>query len=522
MMRLAGKWKFAAVVVVLATVAIFTFDFTMISSTPNTTIMPRNVTLADAVQMSTTDVALVPGELPSYTGWARPEATLASFFSIVSISSHQPRVGEEFTIGLWCHQNEDCSKGSSLFYLRAYGPSVIPGIIDRQSRGQYKASFTFPDPGHYTVEVVLSFSDPPPIESFPLSSEMMEPPYEGYLLPGFPLQVTIEKDDGGMRPVSDSAPLCTSDQLTETSPDSAAKKARWKVTSKSSAPNHTPTSTMITEAGYLRNVNSLGVTMDYQYLSGCKLIPESLFARSSGNSHPFAKCHESVHIIFVGDSVVRVQSEMFKKWTEHLPNIKSSYITLYGGYRRVNAIDETFIPHLEDIKRRAAGDRKVILFNSGLHDVHRLCGNEWKDDRREYLDTGTLDSGHFSCIAEYRALMEDFASVINGFEADLKVFQSTTAAWPKWGNYGIEWPTGGQGMPVATELVSYFNEVAFDTLLSKFPNIKLVDGYWITYSRPDNREVGQIGNKLSHPGLEVQSAMTRIWCMVLLEQLCSK
>ena len=80
---------------------------------------------------------------------------------------------------------------------------------------------------------------------------------------------------------------------------------------------------------------------------------------------------------------------------------------------------------------------------------------------------------------------------------------------------------GGQAMPVTTDVPSMFNELAIDILRKKFSDsIKIIDGFWISYSRPDNREIGTIGNKLSHPGLEVQSAMSRIWAMVLLEKVC--
>ena len=153
---------------VLAMTAVLVMNLSLIPSSPTGTIIPRNASTADAVQMSSTTTALVPGELPGYTGWARPEHTLAGFFTITSISTHRPRVGDEFSISLWCHQNEDCSKGKSLFYLRAYGPSVIPGIIKNEGRGKYTAVFTFPDAGVYTVEVVLTFSSPPSMEEFPL------------------------------------------------------------------------------------------------------------------------------------------------------------------------------------------------------------------------------------------------------------------------------------------------------------------------------------------------------------------
>ena len=59
-------------------------------------------------------------------------------------------------------------------------------------------------------------------------------------------------------------------------------------------------------------------------------------------------------------------------------------------------------------------------------------------------------------------------------------------------------------------------------------NIIITDTYWMTLSRPDNREIDKrsdIGKKLSHPGLEVIDAMIRIWftlaMQLLVEQSCT-
>lgn len=513
----------AALAFILAMVVIMlTMDMSLIPSSPSVTIIPRNASTTDAVQMSSTTTALAPGELPGYTGWARPEETLAGFFTIVSISTQQPRVGEEFSIRLWCHRNEECAKGRSLFYLRAYGPSVIPGVVKNEGRGKYAAAFTFPDPGVYTVEIVLTFSSPPSMDDFPLAEGENEPAYEGYLLPGFPLQVSVEDSNNQHASSAEALALCTIDQLLETSASSAASKARWRVKRKSNAPDHIVSSRDITKSGYLRNFNSLGIQMEYEYISGCSLLPQTDFEERLGVKHPFSKCGgRNMQVIFIGDSVMRVQKEMFDSLVERLPNIQTSYVSLYGGYRRVQSLEPAFKIKLEDIQRRAKDKIKVVLFNTGLHDIHRLCGEEWRDDRYKYLDKEMLDSGSFSCTKEYKSVVEDFALMMQNFEADLKVFQSTSAAWPKYGNFGLEWPFGGQVMPVTTDVVPSFNEIAVDILRMKFSDfIKIIDGFWISYARPDNREIGTIGNKLSHPGLEVQSAMVRIWAMVILEAVC--
>ena len=500
-------------------------DFALVSFSAADEIKVARDTGPDSVQMSSETVALASGELPGYTGWARPEATLAGFFSIVSLSTHEPKVGKAFSVKLWCHRHEDCLKGSSLFYLRAYGPSVIPGVVENEGQGKYTLVFVFPDPGQYTVEAVLTFSNPPAMDEYPLTAEQEEPAYEGYLVPGFPLQIHVqEARSQGTVTTGKGVPTCTSDDLLETTGASSVLKARWRVVRRNNAPGHHATSSKITKSGFLRNANSLGVQMEYEYVSGCALLPAASFTRTLGDKHPFSKCGgKNIHVIFIGDSVMRAQWETFKKMTEHLPNIGSTYVTLYGGFRRVTKLDSDVLKFkLDDIQQRSAGAIRAVLFNSGLHDIHRLCGSEWRKDRLEYLNNTLLNSGRFSCIDEYKALIFDFAAMIQSYDAEFKVFQSTTAAWPKYGNFGVEWPMGGQLMPVATDAIPFFNEIACGILMENFPEIDRMDGYWITYSRPDNREVGTIGSKLSHPGLEVLSAMARIWSTLVLERACGR
>ena len=78
-----------------------------------------------------------------------------------------------------------------MFYLRAYGPSVIPGRVTSHTGNSYILHFIPLDPGVYTVEAVLTFSNAPAMDRFPLPPKQLQPAYEGYLLPGFPLQITV-------------------------------------------------------------------------------------------------------------------------------------------------------------------------------------------------------------------------------------------------------------------------------------------------------------------------------------------
>ena len=83
-------------------------------------------------------------------------------------------------------------------------------------------------------------------------------------------------------------------------------------------------------------------------------------------------------------------------------------------------------------------------------------------------------------------------------------------------------------MPVATEFIDFFNDVAYDVMKESFPTIPVMDGYWISYARPDNREISKgskkaLEKKLSHPGIEVVMTMLRSWVTVVAQSdVCSE
>jgi hypothetical protein len=466
-------------------------------------------------------MALLPGELPGYSGWARSERTLAGYFSITSYSSLQPRPGDEFALSIQCSGHEDCPKGNSLFFLRAYGPSVISGIVVNEGGGLYTMKFQPMDPGMYTVEVVLAFSSPQAFDLFPLPDNVPEPGYEGYLLPGFPFEINVGDTDKTKQVAGAPKAHCKFSHLVEDSAVSALSKARWNVISKANGPDYDSMTINdpVSQAGYKANTNSIGIQMSYDYAPDCTLIPTHAFEKQ-GFSHPFHQCGEKeLKVVFIGDSVMRVQWNRFDELVKDIPKITTDYINLYGGYRRCEKLGPDIKSKLETIYGKAPNAAKAIIFNTGLHDIHRLCGREWADDRKEYMDQDVLAS-KFSCLAEYRTIIKDFADLIKRVPADLRIFQSTTAAWPKYGNYGIQWSFGAQLLPLDPSFVSPFNDIAYDVLKAYNDKIQIMDGYWITYPRPDNREVGDVGNKLSHPGLEVQGAMARIWSMLILERVC--
>ncbi|OEU21532.1 hypothetical protein FRACYDRAFT_235157 [Fragilariopsis cylindrus CCMP1102] len=524
---------------------------------------------------------LYPGQLPGYTGWARPEYTLARSFTIQSISNSDIiQVGKEFIITVQCQncagntsrRNDDKDKDNevnneSLFFLRAYGKSVVPGTVTKRSNDNnehdesntiYDIVFLFFDSGIYTIEVVLTFSNPPSIYKFPLEQEQEqgeeEPSYEGYLLPGFPLivNVVIDQDDVQKEDVQGSSSsssssssekiqtqtqldkavvlpvvYCKSNDLIETSFNSAIKKARWIIIDQDMEKDYystTMNTTLISKLNYYdTNRNSIGINMEYKYNNNCLLIPEFAFDKNlHPNQRAFSKCYS--------DSVLRIQNKMLEKLLLKNGGIPSTNVTfqfhflsLHGGYRRNQIIGPSNVTQfLSDIQKNDEVGIKVILFNTGLHDIHRLCGSEFSNERKEYLTTSSISS--FSCVDEYKALLIDFVTVIQDFPAQLKVFQSTTAAWPKYGNWGIQWDHNGQRMPLVSDFSAVFNDIAYEVILdanNNYDGIDIMDGYWITYPRPDNREIGDIGNKLSHPGSEVVSAMSRKWATLILDRICT-
>jgi len=544
--------KYSILILVMFAMFSATINIRTFKTDPVTAISSKRV--GSGVIFSSADVNTIsPGELPGYTGWARPENTIARSFYIKSISTEYPQVRKEFviTVTTQCKGHKNCvmkeNDNDSLFFLRAYGPAVIPGTIKNYptsgSDGYYDVVFVFYDPGLYTIEIVLTFSNSPPISIFPLKYESQEPPYEGYLLPGFPLLVTVQEADYTSEIKIDAQTLihnetnkytddkaCRVDDFFETNPTSAIMKARWVVTSKINEKEYfskTMNSTVISTIGYSTNVNSLGINMEYKYNSNCLLIPESSFDKNLYDQRAFSQCPQTKHtirIIYIGDSVLRVQKDMLQHLLNGVTTVKFDYLSLHGGYRRNQVLGPSNIESfLRDIQKKAApNDIKVILFNTGLHDIHRLCGAAMEgDERRDYIDINRLNSGSFTCVDEYRALLRDFVNVIKEFPAQLKVFQSSTAAWPKYGNYGIEWKPIPQRMPLVSDFSATFNEIAYEVLGDfKNDNINIMDGYWITYPRPDNREIGGIGNKLSHPGVEVLSTMARKWAMLILDTVC--
>jgi hypothetical protein len=506
------------------------------ATTPTTRYAPTN-----------TQKTLYPGELPGYTGWPRPTSTLAGFFQIIGDSSSSSAntnadaivvVGKNWTCSIHC-SHEACQHGGSLFYIRAYGPAILPGQYTDHRNGTYDVAFLPLDEGNYTVEVVLTFSNPPAFSEFPVAGSR-EPAYEGYMLPGFPAAVSVE--GGGGSSSSDSGdpplPLCTMAQMLESGPSSAVQSGRWLVQEKNveriNHYNHNRSSQNsnddITLDGYAEGYNSLGVRMEYRptkcslldaaAVRGNKVLQQCL--RLTTRIAIVEEKTTVLRIILIGDSNIRQQI----KWAGdhamiggHFPH---TLIMAWGGLNeRLPALSTEIKEMLLNDQRQAPSIQYqyVVLFNSGLHDILFLCGSNQWDLRINYTARGDRRCGDL-----YREKLTELVKTVQQIPSVLTVFQTSHAAWPKWGMFGNYWPAAKkQPMPFTTSFVEYFNEIAWEIMREM--KIPVMDTYWLTLSRPDQREVdidNNIKKKMVHSGPQVYSVLVRKWFMMILESACPR
>lgn len=92
--------------------------------------------------------------------------------------------------------------------------------------------------------------------------------------------------------------------------------------------------------------------------------------------------------------------------TNRTPNLEIHFLSLHLGYRRNQILGPSNVQaFLNDIQQKHTNDTKVILFNTGLHEIYQFCGADNAADGRTYINTTVLDSGTFSCTFEYRNVL---------------------------------------------------------------------------------------------------------------------
>jgi hypothetical protein len=367
-----------------------------------------------------------------------------------------------------------------------------------------------------------------------------EPAYEGYMLPSFPL--LISAGYGSSNPVV-SVPdepllLCTKSDILESSPYSAVESGRWVVKEKMTErpfelSNHA-NNTNVSLDGYQRGDDSLGIHMEYRPTK-CLLLDQAAFQ----DGQPLAKCMQPhggnyqlfktkpkpkrrLHIVLAGDSNMRMQEVVFSKKKNFLGAPPSfSRIDTRGGINNAEVIARIKDSVSSLLERDALQDiptSYVVILNSGLHDILQMCGIANFGLNIDYA--GRQDA---RCADTYRKRLKEFAQELQKLPSVLTVFQTTTAAWPKWGVYGAAWlPNVTQALPYTSDFAHYFNEIAWEVM--KELDIPVMDTYWMTYSRPDHREATEtntLSGKMVHAGPEVYDVLVRQWMMMILEMLCA-
>lgn len=605
-------------------------------------------------------LTISPGELPTYSGWARPAFTMAAYFDepqvkpivdceienkcIIQITcSHRKCCHRTNTIDETGHRN-NYGNPRAFFFSRAYGPAVLTGLVEQKGfknihyKGshssscsmQWKVEYLFTDPGMYILEVVLDFFNPNSFHDFPLPVNDSEPAYEGYQLPGFPIQVSVsdaidskqsKNVDTRLEPWCQEFNLVTNSSLVY---NNDPFQGRWVVKNKiNTRPFRQEGNSHIdddgksigpTFQGYQSGRNSIGIQMEYRPRE-CRLMPDEILHETSqkeynlmkdvNNEHVWDQCaryvlshhgiyhshssgpsltnhnhtvhrnitnnetqshntdqylkkkelQSSAHIIFIGDSVMgrqhryvkdyftRKHSQLFENkengFLKHESlSIKTTLLPTHGGI--VVRFDE-IVQELQKFLLTEQNETRYILFNTGLHDIAQLCSKTYIASRKEYLhklqgnQTELNHDGqeHFSCVEVYRNKFRELVTFLSSYPAERVCFRTTTSGWPKYGNFGFAWPTTRyQTFPFSSDFVAYFNKVALEVLMevekeeespSDF-NISIMDGYWISLARPDHTEISDlnaIGPHLVHPGVEVISAMTRTFLMIIMRDLCS-
>lgn len=458
----------------------------------------RRIQLPNESKSSSVNVIqLSYGDLPGYTGWARPEHTLAGHFSLPATAAVVTTAGQYWNLTLTC-TNVQCLSGGALWDVRAYGPAILPGRVEDLHNGTYHVTVFFTDPGRYFLEVVLAFSNVPNIQAFPVTQD---PFYEGYMVPGFPLEIRVDP------PVSmhhrNKSTLCQASEIQTTDPIAFG---RWRVTGRnidSTSTNHRNQS--ISLDGYRTGINSLGIRTEYQPLQ-CQLL-------NAMEIRDFIT-KKKKHFVFIGDSNMQRQFQLFHNVHHIIGTDQATFITMKGG---VTQYMHEAIEQLKSLQNRSLPELfdYYILFNSGLHDIAQLCSQKWAKKREAFIH-----ERNFSCIQRYQQDLTRVTRELKRFPSKSIVFQTSTAGWLKWGNFGFAWPPDqGQPFPLDSHAVSSFNRVAVGVMEQE--NVPTYDSYWLTVSRPDHREVtasNAIGGHLVHAGPDIYDLLIRMWFTLVLGQ----
>jgi hypothetical protein len=222
-------------------------------------------------------------------------------------------------------------------------------------------------------------------------------------------------------------------------------------------------------------------------------------------------------VLFIGDSNLLLQQIMFREFFGN--SLETTRISTEGGL-------VVTLPNITKRLKQLALEPQdyFVIFNAGLHDINKFCQKDWRHYRAPLIHNVSDDD--FSCRQYYREALTELVTTVAAFPARLRVWQTTTAAWPKWGNFGVAWPADNfQYLPSDTSTILHWNEVAWEVLQPFLSSneIAVMDAYWLTLSRPDHRESDRenvIGKHLVHAGPQVYYVLMRKWAMLILQTIC--
>lgn len=474
--------------------------------------------------------SLLPGELFVEPWWPVPSSAMRSLlYKTTSKASTDGRVNDKWSVAVKC---EECVADKPFFYMRAYGPAVVSGTVRaKEEDGSYELSFVPLDPGVYTVEAVMTYSDVPDLHAFPLPLGVKEPYFEGRMLPGFPHLVNVAAPPPSVGGSAAATPTkkddkttlrrCTIQDLVNSS------QARWKVVERTDRVPFPPF------RDYVEPRSMTGVHMAYEY-TNChlptleelkvQLINLVKQRRNSGQN-------EKMLVLFVGDSVMALQYRNFQAFIEGIDGIKTLSLSTAGGLAAV--MDSALVPGLRLVQYLQRENKETfVLYNAGLHDILNLCTQEKREERKAYIDYSKWPSEErpFSCTEEYHSLMQQLRMHMESIPAELHVFQTTNSGWNLHGMMG---ENGQQDhklhpFPLSPHMVSHFNDIVVNDVLMKGSTNQtsapphVMDGFAMTAARPDNGQVtanNHIGGKMVHPGIEVVDAMSQVWIAMILDRL---
>jgi hypothetical protein len=242
-------------------------------------------------------------------------------------------------------------------------------------------------------------------------------------------------------------------------------------------------------SGYINSYNSIGFHSDYQY-NDCHLIANQDLVHATtinkentvipnedplyclSNLLSLTSTIPKTNILLFGDSVMRIQNQFLENFiTDQHNNIRIIRMPeLYCGPLLSSRLGLNVSQFVEEYNLNNINStfRTIVVYNTGLHDVDRICSHSWNQEKETYM---TSEEFHNKCADNYHSAFQQFTNTllqINNIYCI--IFQTTTAAWLKYGNWGFGWyPAHPQTEPVDTNFVDAFNTIAIG-IIQNFNN----------------------------------------------------